>query len=69
MRSFACWCHACMNAWAPGEGTMDSNYLCQECESPQLQWQERSIGCTDAAGVSNARQRSLNKARELTKQV
>lgn len=68
-RSFACWCNACMHAWAPGEGSMDSNYACKGCCSPDLKWRETSIGRTDAAGVSNARRRSLGKARELTKQL
>lgn len=69
MRKFACWCTWCMHSWAPGEGTMDTNYVCNDCESPQLQWEEASIARTDAAGISNARQRSLNKARALTQQL
>jgi hypothetical protein len=69
MRSYACWCKPCMQAWAPGEGTMDSNFVCQGCESPELEWKETPIGRTDAAGVSNAKQRSLAKARELTRQL
>ena len=55
MRALACWCSPCMQAWAPGEGTMDSNYVCHECESPQLPWKEMAIGRTDAAGISNKR--------------
>mmetsp|Transcript_3312 Transcript_3312/g.8239 ORF Transcript_3312/g.8239 Transcript_3312/m.8239 type:complete len:726 (+) Transcript_3312:2193-4370(+) len=69
MRSFACWCTKCMLSWAPGEGSMNSNYQCEDCESPSLNWKEASIGRADAAGISNARQRSLNKARSLTKQL
>jgi hypothetical protein len=69
MRSYACWCMRCMQAWAPGEGTMDSNCVCHGCKSPQLVWKETAIGRTDAAGVSNAKQRSLAKARELTRQL
>lgn len=69
MRRFACWCGPCMRAWAPGEGSMDTNYLCSGCESPALVWKETSIARTDAAGISNARQRALNKARDLTKQL
>ena len=49
---------------------MDTNFVCMGCKSSkELPWEERSIGRTDAAGVSNAKQRSLNKARELTKQL
>ena len=44
---------------------MDSNCVCEECTSPDLKWQETSIERTDAAGVSNSKQQSLNKAREL----
>ena len=28
-RDFACWWHACMHSWAPGEGTMDSSFACR----------------------------------------
>jgi len=42
-RKFACWCTSCMHASAPGEGTMDSNYCCSECESESLAWEETSI--------------------------
>lgn len=69
MRRFACWCTACMHAWAPGEGTMDTNYVCQDCASPSLVWTETSIARMDSAGISNARQRALNKAHNLTKQL
>ena len=68
-RDYACWCTACMHSWAPGEGTMNANYVCAERVSPQLVWRETQIERTDAAGISNARQRSLNKARDLTKQL
>ena len=69
MRSFACWCVPCMHAWGPGEGTMDSNYICEDCESTELVWKETRIGRTDATGISNARQRSMSKARDLTRQL
>lgn len=69
MRRYSCWCKSCMRAWAPGEGTMDTNYRCQDCESTELRWEEKPIGRTDATGISNARQRSLAKARELTRQL
>lgn len=69
MRSFSCWCCACFRAWGAGIGTMDSSYHCQQCESPQLIWNEASIERTDAAGISNMRKRSLAKARQLTKQL
>lgn len=69
MRRFSCWCSACMHAWAPGEGSLDTAYACLGCTSPTLQWTETSIARTDATGISNARQRALHKARELTKQL
>lgn len=70
MRRYACWCTACMQSWGPGEGTMDTNCQCKDCKcSEELPWTEVQIGRTDAAGVSNARRRTLNKARELTKQL
>lgn len=69
MRPYACWCKPCMQAWAPGEGSMNSNYVCKDCVSPQLEWKETAIGRTDAAGVSNKKQRSLAKARELARQL
>lgn len=69
MRRYSCWCNACMRSWAPGEGTMDSNYMCADCESSELSWVETSIARTDAAGISNEKQRALQRARELTKQL
>lgn len=69
MRRFSCWCNACMRSWAPGEGTMDSNYICADCESSELPWVETSIARTDAVGISNAKHRALQRARELTKQL
>ena len=69
MRPYACWCGACMRAWAPGEGSMDSNYVIRGCGSTELTWEEKAIGRSDAAGISNARQRSLNKSRCLAKQL
>ena len=68
-RKFACWCRSCMHASAPGEGTMDSNYCCTECESESLAWEETSIGRSDAAGIANGRVRTRNKARELRDQL
>lgn len=68
-RRYACWCMPCMQAWAPGEGTMTSTYCCQGCKSPALMWEETAIGRTDVAGISNNKQRSLAKARELTRQL
>ena len=67
-RSFGCWCKACMHASAPGEGSMDSNYVYVECESG-LPWKETSIERTDAAGVANRKQRTLNHARDLAQQL
>jgi len=58
-----------MCAWGPGEGSMNSNHVCAGCKSPQLEWEEKEIGRADAARISNARQRSLNKARALAKQL
>ena len=68
-RKYACWCPACLQAWAPGEGSMDTLYRCKDCVSTNLIWKETAIGRTDAAGISNQRKRSQNKARELTKQL
>ena len=48
---------------------MDSNYICRGCVSPDLKWQETTIERTDAAGISNSRARSQNKARDLMKQL
>lgn len=48
---------------------MDTNYVCKDCESTDLRWREASIERTDAAGISNARQRALQKARALSKQL
>lgn len=48
---------------------MDSNYRCEECESPELNWKETSIERTDQAGISNQRKRALTKARQLTQQL
>jgi hypothetical protein len=68
-RKFACWCSACMQASAPGEGTMDSSYCCRECESESLGWEETSVQRSDKAGVGNDRQRTRSKARELRGQL
>lgn len=52
LRRYACWCMPCMHSWAPGEGSMNSNYLCQDCESGSaLERTEAAIGRTDAAGI------------------
>ena len=67
-RDFACWCCACMQASAPGEGSMDSSYRCAECDS-NLLWKETSIERSDAAGVANAKARKLKHARELAQQL
>ena len=68
-RDFACWCNACMRASAPGEGSMDSNYHCMACSSPQLPWRETNVAREDAAGVANERQRTRNMAKELRDQL
>lgn len=54
-RRFACWCHACMKASAPGEGTMDSNYNCSGCESVGLTWRETVVEREDAPGIQERR--------------
>lgn len=54
-RRFACWCQACMKASAPGEGTMDSNYVCSECASPELTWRETVVEREDAPGIQERR--------------
>ena len=70
MRRYSCWCASCMQAWAPGEGTMTSSYACVGCpSSAHLPWMERSIERTDAVGISNARIRSLKRARSLSEQL
>ena len=51
-RPFACWCHACMRARAPGCGTMDTSYRCAGCISSNLQWKETAIDRSDAPGVA-----------------
>lgn len=67
-RKFACWCYACMNASAPGEGTMDTAYRCQGCVS-DLPFEETSVDREDAAGVASRRARVLKHSRELRDQL
>ena len=67
-RPWACWCEACMQASAPGEGTMDSNFRCIDCASvgaEGCQWKETSVQRTDAAGVGHAKARTRQLARDL----
>jgi len=54
-RDFACWCSACMQASAPGEGTMDAAYRCGGCTSDGLAWKETCVDREDAPGVANAK--------------
>ena len=52
-RSYSCWCDACMQAAAPGEGSMDSNYVCAECPSnglESLNWKETNVDREDQVG-------------------
>ena len=65
-RPWACWCVSCMQASAPGEGTMDSNYRCIGCSSEGLSWKETSVQRSDAAGVANAKARTRQVARYAT---
>ena len=69
MRTFACWCHACMQAIGRGQGSLDTNLHCAGCVSPQLKWEERSCARTDAAGVANARAKAQGHARKLAGQL
>ena len=69
MRTFACWCHACMLVIGRGEGGLDSSLHCAACCSPHLPWQERSCGRSDANGVANARAKSQGQARKLAVQL
>ena len=69
MRTFACWCHACMRAIGRGQGSLDSNLHCADCVSPQLKWLERSCARTDAAGLANARSKAQGHARKLASQL
>lgn len=54
-RQFSCWCMACMRASAPGEGTMDSNYRCIQCETQSLTWRETVVEREDAPGIQERR--------------
>ena len=69
MRTFACWCPACMQAVGRGEGSLDSNLCCTGCVSPHLKWHERSCARTDAAGLANARKKAQTHARKLAGQL
>lgn len=69
VRTFACWCHACMQAAGRGQGSLDSKLCCAECVSQHLQWQERSCARQDAAGLANARQKAQGYARKLAGQL
>lgn len=69
MRTFACWCPACMQAIGRGEGSLDSSLCCAGCVSPHLKWQERSAARTDANGLANARMRAQVHARKLAGQL
>lgn len=69
MRTFACWCHACMQAVGRGEGSLDTNLLCSACVSPHLIWHERSCARTDALGVANSRAKAQGHARKLATQL
>ena len=69
MRTFACWCPACMQAIGRGEGSLDSSLCCSGCVSPHLAWQERSVARTDAAGLANSRKKAQGHARKLASQL
>jgi len=69
MRTFACWCQACMQAIGRGQGSLDSNLHCAECVSPHLPWSERSCDRQDAAGRANARKKAQSYARQLASQL
>jgi hypothetical protein len=71
-REWACWCGSCMQASAPGEGTMDSSYRCVDCASADAEgcdWRETSIERSDAAGVANAKARTRQTSRSLRDQL
>lgn len=69
MRTFACWCPACMQAIRRGEGSLDSSLRCAGCVSPHFVWEERSVAQTDAAGLANSRKRAQGHARKLATQL
>ena len=69
MRTFACWCQACMQAVGRGQGSLDSNLRCAECVSPHLPWSERACTRQDAAGLANARKKAQAYARQLASQL
>ena len=69
MRTFACWCPACMQAIGRGQGSLDSHLCCTGCVSPHLKWQERSVARTDAAGLANSRKKAQAHARKLAGQL
>ena len=67
-RKFACWCAPCMQASAPGEGSMDSNCRCVECKS-NLPWKETGVDRSDATGIANGRKDALALAHSLAEQL
>ena len=69
MRTFACWCQACMQAVGRGQGSLDSNLCCAECVSPYLSWSEHSCDRQDPSGLANARQKAQVHARKLASQL
>ena len=46
MRTFACWCPACMQAIGRGQGSLDSHLCCTGCVSPE---EAAAGGCTGGA--------------------
>ena len=58
-----------MNVSGPGEGSMDSNYRCQECTSDGLQWEETTCALEGMTGIANERKVSRERARELSRQL
>jgi hypothetical protein len=69
MRTFACWCPACMQAIGRGEGSLDSSLHCTGCVSPHFKWEERSVARADAAGLANSRKKAQGHARKLVAQL
>lgn len=68
-RPYACWCWPCMHAYGPREGSMDSAHRCLDCESIIICWKETSVARADAAGIANAKARTLQQARQLAAQL
>ena len=69
MRTFACWCPACMQAIRHGEGSLNSNLCGAGCVSSHLKWQDKSVARTDAAGLANSRKKAQTHARKLAEQL